>query len=440
MEAFGESLHFDRRLGAVDIRASIAHARMLGSRGIIAKKDSNAIIRGLKSIKKEMDDGTFPFDPRLEDIHMNIEARLIDLIGPTGGKLHTGRSRNDQVAVDLRLWLRDEIRRAAEEIKGLINQTVEQARKHAATVMPGYTHLQHAQPVTFGHHLLAYVSMFERDIERFKGCAKRVNIMPLGAGALAGGTLPLDPESVAEELDFDDVFTNSMDAVSDRDFAAEFLFCAALCQIHLSRMAEELILWSSTEFDFVELPEEYTTGSSIMPQKRNPDSAELTRGKTGRMIGNLTAVLTLLKGLPLAYNRDLQEDKEPVFDASDTLRASLRVITGVMKGLKVNKASMRDALKDGFIEATDLAEYLVRKGMPFREAHEVVGELVLAASSKGVALGELDFETYRSASKLFEKDVFDSLDIDKSISRRKTRGGPGTVNKQLRKYVRRKKK
>jgi len=440
MEAFGESLSFDRRLALADIRASIAHTRMLGRQGIILKKDSAAIARGLKLIEKEIKSGKFPYKPELEDIHMNIEQRLIKLIGPVGGKLHTGRSRNDQVATDLRLWLRDQIDETSSELGALTGALTNCAKKHAETPMPGYTHMQHAQPVTFGHHILAYVEMFDRDSERFTECRRRVNTLPLGAGALAAGTLPLDPDSVAEELGFDRVFDNSIDAVSDRDFAAEFIFTAALCQVHLSRLAEELVLWSSNEFGFVDLPEDFTTGSSIMPQKRNPDSAELIRGKSGRMIGNLTAILITLKGLPLAYNRDLQEDKEPTFDSADTLRASLRVMTGVVRGMKVNKGAMKKALKEGYIEATDLAEYLVRKGMPFREAHEVVGKIVLLAADRNLKLNEVSLDDYRMLSDLFDADLFDALDPVKSIRLRHSRGGPGTVKKQIQKAGRRKKK
>ncbi len=440
MEKFGESLSFDKRLAPADVKASIAHARMLGKQRIITKKDSETIVRGLRQIEKEIRDGKFKYRPQLEDIHMNIERRLTEIVGQVGGKLHTGRSRNDQVATDLRLWLREEIDSCLKEISELIEAFAMQADKHAETPMPGYTHLQRAQPVTFGHHMLAYAGMFERDSQRLAECRKRTNVLPLGAGALAASTLPLDTGYVAQLLGFDGVFENSMDAVSDRDFAVEFISHAALCQVHLSRLAEELIMWSSTEFGFVELPENFTTGSSLMPQKRNPDSAELIRAKTGRIAGDLTALLTALKGLPLTYNKDMQEDKEPLFDAADTLRASLRVATHLVKGMKVNKAAMARALEDGYLQATDVAEYLVRKGMPFREAHEVVGKIVGLASDKKLKLKELPLSEYKRMSKLFGEDIYECLDPVKSVTLRKAGGGPGTAKSQARKLKRRKKK
>jgi len=440
MEKFGQSLSFDKRLALADIRTSIAHARMLGKQRIITKKDSAAIIRGLRLTEQEIKKGKLPYRTELEDIHMNIERRLTELVGPVGGKLHTGRSRNDQVATDLRLWLRDEIDAARKEISGLVEALLEQAGKGAETPMPGYTHLQRAQPVTFGHHMLAYADMFERDSQRFAECRKRTNVLPLGAGALAASTLPLDPQYVARLLGFDEVFENSMDAVSDRDFVVEFLADAALCQVHLSRLAEELILWSSTEFGFVELPESFTTGSSLMPQKRNPDGAELIRAKTGRMAGNLVAMLTMLKGLPLAYNKDMQEDKEPLFDAVDTLMPSLRIAAHMVKGMKVNKAAMAKALDDGYLQATDLAEYLVRKGMPFRKAHETVGKIVALASENNITLKEIPIDEYKKMSELFGEDVYECLDPIKSITLRSTGGGPGTVKLRLRRLKRRKKK
>jgi len=433
MEKFSESLHFDKRLSSVDVRASIAHARMLGRQGIISKRDDAAIVRGLKKIEREIKGEKFRYRPELEDIHTNIERRLVELIGSAGEKLHTGRSRNDQVATDLRLWLREKIDEIRSQVSALTDALLNSAEKHADTLMPGYTHLQRAQPVTFGHHLLAYAAMLERDDQRLAQCRSRTNVLPLGAGALAGSTLPLNPVSVAKELGFEGVFDNSIDAVSDRDFAVEFIFAAALCHVHFSRMAEEFVLWTSSEFGFIELPENFMTGSSIMPQKRNPDSAELIRGKSGRMIGNLTAILTMLKGLPLAYNRDMQEDKEPVFDAADTLLSSLTIMTHLIRGLKVNKAALKCALKEGYIEATDLAEYLVEKKMPFRQAHKVVGKLVQYASARGKKLGELSLQEYRNASDLFDNDLFDRLDMAKSVRRRKNHGGPGTVRQQIKK-------
>lgn len=439
MELFSQSLHFDRRLEFADIEASIAHARMLGKQGIISKAEAGEIIRGLKLVEKEIEDGAFPYRPELEDIHMNIERRLTELIGPVGGKLHTGRSRNDQVAADLRIWLKEHTTYIVSELIELLKVIAKKVQDHQNTLMPGYTHLQHAQPVTLAMHFNAYEIMLLRDLERFLQCADGMDVMPLGAGALAGSTLPLDPASVARELGFKDFFLNSIDAVSDRDFVAEFIFVAALCQVHLSRLAEELVLWSTSEFGFVELPEEFTTGSSIMPQKRNPDSAELIRGKTGRMVGNLVTILTVLKGLPLAYNRDLQEDKEPLFDSVNTLSACLRIMRHVIDGLKINKDRLREALKDGYIEATDIAEYLVRKGMPFREAHEVVGNIVAEAVARGVRLPEMKLDEYRKFSGLFEADLFEALDFETSILLRNKSQAYGSGGKKSGKKAKKKK-
>lgn len=424
MVKFSQSLSFDRRLAQADVRGSIAHARMLARKRIISKAEADKIVKGLRAITKELETGKFPFREELEDIHMNIETRLIEKIGVAGQKLHTGRSRNDQVALDLRLWVRDEIG----SIRGLINKLaavlVEQAEKNIEVIIPGYTHMQRAQPVTLAHHLMAYVEMLDRDDARFSDALKRVNVMPLGAGAIAGSTLPLDPESVAKELGFDAVTRNSMDAVSDRDFVLEFIFDATLCQTHLSRLAEELVLWSGDEFGYVELPEDFSTGSSLMPQKKNPDSAELIRGKTGRVIGDLVAMFTVMKGLPLTYNRDMQEDKESLFDAADTLRTCLEVMSQVIHGLKVDRETCRSALESDYLLATDVAEYLVLRGIPFRAAHEIVGKIVRLAMDRKMSLGALTLNDYRVFSDRFDRDIFKSLDPKRSVQARSTPGGP----------------
>lgn len=424
MEKFSQSLSFDKRLAHADLRGSIAHARMLARQGIISKTESDKIVKGLETIRTEIEKGTFPYREEFEDIHMNIETRLVELVGEVGLKLHTGRSRNDQVALDLRLWVRDEIGLIKELIKNCIIAILEQAEKHIELVMPGYTHLQRAQPVTAGHHLMAYAEMLDRDYGRFCEAQSRVNIMPLGAGALAGSTLHLSPETVAKELGFKGVCANSMDAVSDRDFVLDFLYCSAVCQMHLSRFAEELVLWCGEEFGFIDFPEEFSTGSSLMPQKKNPDSAELIRGKTGRVIGSLVSLFTTMKGLPLAYNRDLQEDKEALFDTADTLRSCLEVMTEVVRGLNFNKERCKQAVESGFLMATDVAEYLVRKGVPFRSAHEIVGKLVRFALDNGLLLSELKLEDFKQFSDCFDHDVYTCLDPMRSIKLRSTPGGP----------------
>jgi len=427
-EEFTQSISYDWRLYPYDIAGSIAHATMLGRQGIITKKEAASIVRGLGAVLRELDEGKFRFRRELEDIHMNIESRLTEKIGPVGGKLHTARSRNDQVALDLRMYLRDEIAGIHDLLRSLQRVLVRIADIHQDAVMPGYTHLQRAQPVLFGHHLLAYVEMFERDRARLEDCFGRVNLLPLGAGALAGTVLPIDRQYVARQLGFDGICENSIDAVSDRDFAVEFAAAAAQIMMHLSRLSEELVLWSSSEFGFITLSDAFTTGSSIMPQKKNPDVAELARGKTGRVYGSLMSLLTLMKGLPLAYNRDMQEDKEQVFDAADTVTASLAIFGEMLAGVQVHRDRMRRAAEDGFITATDLADYLVRKGMPFRQAHEVVGRAVLLATERGCGLGDLPLGDYRSLSPRIGDDVYEALSLAASVGRRTSQGGTAPVN------------
>jgi argininosuccinate lyase len=428
VEEFTASVSYDWRLYPYDIAGSIVHARMLAKQGIISKKEADLIVRGLENILKEIADGGFDFKNELEDVHMNIESRLIEKIGPVGGKLHTARSRNDQVALDIRMYLRDEISGIYDMLVALQKAIVELADENRDVVLPGYTHMQRAQPVLFGHHLLAYYEMFARDRGRLRDCFRRVNEMPLGAGALAGTVFPIDRKFVAKELGFNSVSENSMDAVSDRDFAIEFLSACSQIMMHLSRLSEELVIWSSSEFAFITIDDAFTTGSSIMPQKKNPDVAELTRGKTGRVYGDLMALLTIMKGLPLSYNRDMQEDKEPVFDAADTVSNSLSVFTEMLKSISVNKETMRRAAEDGFITATDLADYLVRKGMPFREAHEVVGKSVLRAIELGCGLATMPLIEYQQLSPLIEDDVYDALSVDASVSRRRSYGGTAQTN------------
>ena len=433
VEEYTASIPYDWRLYPYDIAGSMAHANMLGKQGIITKKEADRIVRGLELILKEIASGSFEFSIELEDIHMNIEHRLIRKIGPVGGKLHTARSRNDQVALDIRMYLRDEITSIHDLLSSLQGVIVTLAEKNQNVVMPGYTHLQRAQPVLFGHHLLAYYEMLGRDRSRLEDCFRRVNVMPLGAGALAGTVLPIDRLYVAKQLGFSAVCENSMDAVSDRDFAIEFTSACAVIMMHLSRLSEELVIWSSSEFGFITISDAFTTGSSIMPQKKNPDVAELSRGKTGRVYGNLMALLTLMKGLPLAYNRDMQEDKEPLFDTADTLTLALPVIAEMLTGMTVHADAMRNAAKDGFITATDLADYLVRKGLPFRQAHEIVGRAVLRATELACGLGELPLEEYRKLSKLIRNDVYAALSIEASVGRRTSYGGtaPANLKKRL---------
>ncbi len=423
VEAFTASIHFDVRLFRQDIAGSRAHARMLARQGLLTDGEASLIDRGLVEIEEEISTGRFLFRQELEDIHMHIERALIEKIGPAGEKLHTGRSRNDQVALDLRLYLREETDRIIRLLINMQRALVWLARKNLAVVMPGYTHLQRAQPVLLAHHLLAFHEMFGRDRERLADCRKRINVMPLGAAALAGSGLPLDRQSVARELDFPAVTANSMDTVGDRDFAVEFVACAGLIQIHLSRFAEELILWSSQEFAFVTLSDAFCTGSSIMPQKKNPDIPELVRGKSGRVIGNLVSLLTLLKGLPLTYNRDLQEDKEPVFDTVDTVSSSLGIMTELLDHVVFHGDRMRKAAMNGFTTATDLADYLVKKGVPFRQAHAIVGKTVAFCVAQGRELADLTLPELQDFSPKIAEDVFAVLSVDGSVTSRHTEGG-----------------
>ena len=431
------SILFDQRLYRQDIEGSIAHARMLAKQGIIAESEAETIINGLNSIRKKIERGKFQFKTELEDIHMNIEAGLFAKIGDVAGKLHTARSRNDQIALDLRLFVKEEIWKTIDKMKALQTALVELAKANKAVVMPGYTHLQQAQPVLLAHHLLAYFDMFQRDKERFQDCLGRTDVLPLGSGALAGVPYPLDREFVARQLGFSKVSTNSLDAVSDRDFIIEYEAAAAIAMMHLSRLAEELILWSSSEFGFIEIGEAFTTGSSIMPQKKNPDVAELARGKTGRVYGHLMGILTTMKSLPLAYNRDMQEDKEGLFDTVDTLRTSLEVFDGMVKTIRVNTERISQAMKTDYILATDLADYLVKKGLPFREAHGVVAKLSEYAMSKGRNFRELGRKEYRKFSPLFGGDVY-KITLESSVAARNVVGGtsPQQVGKALRRAKR----
>lgn len=422
LAAFNDSLPVDKRLWEEDVRGSLAHARMLGAAGVIPPDEAELILETLGQIAEDFSAGAIAFSGA-EDIHSLVEAELVRRIGPVGKKLHTGRSRNDQAALDLRLYLVKACAARREAILAAIEALVATAEREAGTAMPGYTHLQRAQPVLLAHHLLAYAEMLWRDWERFGDCARRANVSPLGAGALAGAGFPLDRAMVAEELGMRGVAANSMDAVSDRDAAAEFIFIAALTQTHLSRLAEELILWSSAEFGFIAFDDAFSTGSSMMPQKRNPDGAELIRGKAGRVLGDLVALLTVLKGLPLTYQKDLQEDKEALFDADDTLAASLALLPPMLLSLRWNRERMRAAASSGFLNATDLADYLVKKGMPFREAHEAVGRLVRSAEERGVGLEDLPLETMREVSALIDPDVYTALTLEACLAAKDVPGG-----------------
>ena len=426
------SIPFDWRLYKHDIAGSIAHARMLAKQGIISDKEAEIVIGGLSSIREEIERGKFEFKPEFEDIHMNIEVGLIEKVGEVGGKLHTARSRNDQVALDLRLFAREAINDTLARLKEFQLALISLAEANKDTVIPGYTHLQSAQPVLMTHHLLAYFEMLQRDTGRFHDCLKRTDVMPLGSGALAGVTYNVDREFLAGELGFSQISQNSMDAVSDRDFVLEYEAAASICMMHLSRLAEEIIIWSSAEFGFIELDEAYATGSSIMPQKKNPDVAELARGKTGRVYGNLMALLTTMKALPLAYNRDLQEDKEGFFDTVDTLLSTLEVFAGMVKTLRVKAENARRAVERGYILATDLADYLVRKGEAFRNAHDIVARLVSYAVGKGKSFAELGLSEYKDFSPLFGEDVY-SITVESSIASRDIIGGtaPGQVARAL---------
>lgn len=432
IDEFCASLPFDRRLYRQDIAGSVAHARMLGRQGIIRPEEAERIVSGLESIMEEIDAGEFPWRPELEDVHMNIEARLTELIGPAGGKVHTARSRNDQVALDMHLYVREAADDLLEGLRSLQEIILGQARAHPQVILPGYTHLQRAQPVRLAHHLLAYFFMFQRDRERLADARKRVNMMPLGAGALAGTTFPIDPHSVARELGFDRVYANSMDAVSDRDFLVEVLSACSLIQVHLSRLGEELVLWSSAEFGFAEMADSVTTGSSIMPQKKNPVVAELLRGKTGRVTGALIALLTMLKGLPLTYNTDMQEDKESTFDALDTVGSSLKVAARLLECTSFRPDRMRQAIEGDYSNATDLADYLARKDVPFREAHRVAGRAVREALSRGVPLQALPLGDLKELHPAFEEDIYQVLAPEAGADRSSPMGtGASRVREQL---------
>ncbi|MFQ5993623.1 MAG: argininosuccinate lyase [Acidiferrobacterales bacterium] len=435
VEAFTASVNFDRRLYPYDIAASVAHARMLAHVKVISEKERDAIIEGLEAIEAEIESDQFSWTTELEDVHMNIEARLIDRVGEVGKKLHTGRSRNDQVATDLRLYLRDGIDWLSKAITDLQRTLLDVAEREAATIMPGLTHLQIAQPITFGHHLLAWVEMLRRDNERLGDCRKRVNIMPLGAAALAGTSYPIDRAFVARLLGFEAPAENALDAVSDRDFAIEFAAAAAVLMTHLSRFAEELVLWASPAFNFIEVSDAFCTGSSIMPQKKNPDVAELVRGKAGRVTGDLVALMTLMKSQPLAYNRDNQEDKEAVFDALDTALASVDIFTALIGSIEPRRETMRRAAQRGFSTATDLADYLVRKGVPFRDAHEVVGTIVRSSLDAGKDITELTHAELKAQCSVIEDDVFDLLSLEGSVNARDHLGG--TAPAQVRQAVQR---
>ena len=428
VKRYTASVEFDRRLAAVDIAGSLAHARMMAAVGVLAPDDLGAIERGMDTIRGEIARGEFPWSSDLEDVHFNIEKRLTVLVGEAGKRLHTGRSRNDQIATDLRLWLRGAIDALVEGLAGLRRGFIDLALLHADTIMPGYTHLQVAQPVTFGHHLLAYEAMFARDAERLRDCRRRVNRLPLGSAALAGTSFPIDRARVAKELGFDALCTNSLDAVSDRDFAIEFTAAAALAMTHVSRFAEELTWWTNPRFAFVSLADRFCTGSSIMPQKKNPDVAELARGKTGRVNGHLVALLTVMKGQPLAYNRDNQEDKEPLFDTVDTLADTLAIIADlVANGITVEKSRMREAAAEGYPTATDLADYLVGKGVPFRDAHEAVARAVRHALQRGRDLADLPLPELQSFAREIDADVFAVLTLDGSVASRNHPGGTAPV-------------
>lgn len=424
VEDFHSSISFDQRLYKQDIKGSIAHARMLGRQGIISAAEADVITRGLEGILEDVETGRVEFEVGAEDIHMNIEKLLTERVGDVGRKLHTARSRNDQVALDVRMYLKEEIRETKTLLTKLLMTIVGLAELHTETVMPGYTHLQRAQPVTFGHHLMAYFQMFQRDVERLGDCYKRTDLMPLGSGALAGTTFPLDRAGVAVELDFAGITQNSLDGVGDRDFAIEYCAAAAIIMMHLSRFCEEIILWSSAEFQFVELDDAYSTGSSIMPQKKNPDVAELVRGKTGRVYGDLMALLTVMKSLPLAYNKDMQEDKEALFDAIDTVKGCLVVFEPMVRTMRVRKDNMAKAARGGFTNATEVADYLAKKGIPFRKAHEIVGKLVLDCIGKGKSLEELALQEFKEAADVIEDDIYEAINIEKCIAARKVAGGP----------------
>jgi len=434
VEEFTQSLDFDRFLALHDLEGSRAHARMLAHAGIISEDELQQILSGLDQIQYELEQDEFTWDPGLEDVHMNIEKRLTDLVGAPGQKLHTGRSRNDQVALDFRLYTAAALQEWQQVLKELIQSLLGQAQAHRDTLLPGYTHLQPAQPVCLAQHLLAYARMFMRDHERIEDALPRVKVSPLGAAALAGTTYPLQPHQVAGHVGFEEIFKNSMDAVSDRDFVLEGLFIASMIMMHLSRLGEEIILWSNPGFGFIILPDAYSTGSSIMPQKKNPDVAELVRGKTGGVYGRLMALLTTMKALPLTYNRDMQEDKEPFIEAHRSVSSSLRVMAGMIAQTEFDRERMFGALKDGYLNATELADYLVARGMPFRQAHHITGRLVAFAEEKGLGLEDIDLDTFRAFSEIVDSDVYQVLDYQQAVKRRVTPGGtgPDSVEEQIR--------
>ena len=435
MEAINASIGFDKKLYAQDIRGSLAHSEMLAATGIISAEDQQKIAHGLNTILREIEDGAFTFSTRLEDIHMNVEARLAELIGPAAGRLHTARSRNDQVAVDFRLWVKDELQKTVEALKALIAAFLDKAEANAATVMPGFTHLQAAQPVTFGHHAMAYVEMFGRDLSRVRDAIERMDESPLGAAALAGTGFPIDRHQTARALGFREPTRNSLDSVSDRDFALEFLSIAAICATHLSRLAEEIVIWSTPQFGFVRLSDSYSTGSSIMPQKKNPDAAELIRAKTGRVNGHLIGLLTVMKGLPLSYSKDMQEDKEAVFDAAETLELAIAAMTGMITDMTVNEAAMKKAAGAGYSTATDLADWLVREaGLPFREAHHVTGRAVALAEAAKTGIEKLPLGQLQALNDKITEDVYSVLSVPNSVKSRKSFGGtaPQEVRRQIR--------
>ena len=428
---FNSSISYDSRMYRQDITGSMAHATMLGACGILSQTDADTLIDGLQGILDDLDAGALSFDSACEDIHMFVEQVLTERLGDVGKKLHTARSRNDQVALDLRMYLRAQCDAVTAETVRLIETLTARAGEYAEAIMPGYTHLQRAQPITFGHHLMAYAMMLLRDADRVRDCRRRMNQSPIGCCALAGTTYPTDRRSEAAALGFDDICMNSLDGVSDRDFCAELLSCLSILMMHLSRLSEELILWTSWEFGYVELSDAYTTGSSIMPQKKNSDMAELIRGKTGRVYGDLMGTLTMLKGLPMAYNKDMQEDKESIFDACDTVLMCLPVMTGMIATMTAKPEAMRRAAQKGFINATDLADYLVRKGLPFRSAYKISGGIVGDCVKSGKVLEELPLETYQSYSDLFKPDVYDAIDLSNCVNRRTSEGGPAKVREQI---------
>lgn len=424
VDDFNSSIRFDQRLYKQDILGSIAHVKMLGKQGIISAKDSQLIEKTLKEILTDIEDGKIEFDIAAEDIHMNVEQILISRIGDVGKRLHTGRSRNDQVALDMRMYVKDEIRAIQKMISDLQRVLLDISKENLETILPGYTHLQKAQPITAAHHFMAYFEMLKRDKARLEDSYKRTNVLPLGSGALAATTYPLDREFTAKELGFDTISLNSLDAVSDRDFCIELLNCLSILMMHLSRFSEEIIIWCSHEFRFIELDDAFSTGSSIMPQKKNPDIAELVRGKSGRIYGSLIALLTTMKSLPLAYNKDMQEDKEPVFDAIDNVKMCLPVFTDMIKTMKICKENMYEGAKGGFTNATDLADYLVKKGIPFRDAHEIVGKIVFSCIQRNIGLEDMTLEEYKQASPMIENDVFKAISLEECVNKRNVIGGP----------------